>query len=121
MLKLSQALVDRIYQESPLSSLLEAKGYSDQRQYPRKHAILRKMIEEDPDSFFVDSRDEGIVGLTHKPTGFRIHMPLPEVPPEFRTAYEDGQTKAAADEKRAQTKLTVRRLINITARRLVTR
>lgn len=59
-----------------LLKLLQAKAHSDRRQYLNKHGILRSLITNDPTSFVIDSRDPGgIVGLTHVPTKFRIHMP----------------------------------------------
>lgn len=65
---------------SALQQLKKAKAYSDVRDYPRKVAILRSLIQESPEDFFIDSRDKGIVGVTHKPTGFRIHMPYSAYP-----------------------------------------
>jgi hypothetical protein len=65
---------------SALQQLKKAKAYSDVRDYPRKVAILRSLIQESPSDFSIDSRDKGIVGVTHKPTGFRIHMPSSAFP-----------------------------------------
>lgn len=58
-----------------LSELLIAKAESDRRNYPAKHAILRRLLAGQPSEFEEDSRSKGIVGLTHKPTRFRIHAP----------------------------------------------
>lgn len=63
-----------------LSQLMEAKRESDRRNYKRKHSILRRLIEDNPDAFSVDSMSRGIAGLTHNPTGFRLHMPGTAVP-----------------------------------------
>lgn len=56
-----------------LARLLQAKQYSDQRDYGNKHHVLRQLITERPDEFMIDSEQGDIVGLTHKPTGFKIH------------------------------------------------
>jgi hypothetical protein len=58
-----------------LAELLTAKAESDRRNYAAKHAILRRLLTGAPDDFFEDSRARGIVGVTHRPTGFRIHAP----------------------------------------------
>ena len=67
-----------------LAQLLNAKGESDRKNYPAKHNILRDMIKRDPGSFRIDSEEGGIYGLTHVPTGFRIHMPRAAAPPELK-------------------------------------
>lgn len=58
-----------------LEDLKKAKAFSDARQYEQKHLIMRTMIETDPDEFEVDSEAEGIMGITHTPTGFQMHLP----------------------------------------------
>jgi uncharacterized membrane protein (UPF0127 family) len=64
---------------SELKQLLAAKAHSDKGQYEAKAAMLRKLIAESPKDFMVDSRKGGIYGLTHIPTGFRIHLPKIQV------------------------------------------
>lgn len=67
---------------SAISELKRAKEHSDKRQYGVKHQIIKKMMTDDPDAFFIDSDDgKGIVGVTHKQTGFRFHMPAGKVKP----------------------------------------
>lgn len=63
-----------------LSQLMEAKRESDRRNYKRKHSILRRLIAGSPQDFEVDSMAKGIAGITHRPTGFRLHMPGKAVP-----------------------------------------
>lgn len=59
-----------------LPQLMLAKMYSDRKHYLRKNAILRSLISKSPNDFVIDSEQpDGIVGLTHSPTKFRIHMP----------------------------------------------
>lgn len=60
---------------SNLSDLKKAKQYSDVRQYKQKHDLIRKMVTATPTEFYVDSDKNGITGLTHASTGFRIHVP----------------------------------------------
>jgi superfamily II DNA or RNA helicase len=67
-------------QDRPLDALLAAKKESDRRNYPAKHAILRKLIKQSPGDFMIDSEEGNIYGVTHIPTGFRIHMPRSEAP-----------------------------------------
>jgi hypothetical protein len=59
--------------KSTLDSLLKAKRLSDKKRYDEKTEILRKLMAEKPDEFFVDSRLGQFYGVTHRPTGFRIH------------------------------------------------
>lgn len=60
---------------SALSDLKKAKQYSDARQYDQKHQLIHQLVRESPSEFFIDSEKDGIVGLTHELTGFRIHVP----------------------------------------------
>jgi len=76
--------------DRPVSKLLKAKAYSDVKEYDAKHSILHEMISKDPQDFYIDSERGNIYGLTHTPTGFKIHVP--------RNVVEDLQLarKAAA-------------------------
>lgn len=65
---------------SPLSRLMEAKRRSDVRDYDGKTSIVRELIKEYPRAWEVDTPPQnGILGLTHTPTGFRLHMPAKAV------------------------------------------
>lgn len=59
----------------PVQRLQEAKAYSDRGDYPSKHRIIRQMMEESPADFAIDSQQGDILGITHKPTGFKLHVP----------------------------------------------
>lgn len=62
----------------PLSLLLQAKMESDRRNYPAKHRIMRDLLMKRQGEFAVDSDNgKGIVGITHQPTSFRMHLPRP--------------------------------------------
>lgn len=66
---------------SPLQQLIRLKQLSDQGRYRDKSQIARALITSRPDEFFIDSDDHPYVyGLTHRPTGFRFHLPRHEVP-----------------------------------------
>lgn len=64
-----------------IRELLTAKLESDRRNYAAKHSRLRAAILAAPQEFVVDSDQDGLVGLTHIPTGFRSHLPKQAVPP----------------------------------------
>ena len=70
--------------ESDLRLLGKAKMESDRRNYGAKKDIIRRLIFQAPQNFAVDSQQDGISGITHTPTMFRLHMPSNAVPPAIR-------------------------------------
>jgi len=70
----------KLVRHSKLDQLLQAKAESDRRNYKAKHAIMRKLIAAAPAEFMIDSMADGLVGLTHIPTGFRMHLPIKVLP-----------------------------------------
>lgn len=64
-----------IPENSQVLQLLAAKQESDRRNYKAKHHILQRLTAMNPAAFKVDSQKGGIVGLTHQPSGFRMHAP----------------------------------------------
>lgn len=80
----------------PVDRLLEAKSHSDRGDYSSKHRILRQMMEDNPADFTIDSEAGDILGITHKPTGFRLHVPRivastpPSMPPVKKVAAADA-------------------------------
>jgi hypothetical protein len=72
-----------------VAELLKAKEESDRRNYAAKHDILRKLIKKSPSEFKIDSEEGGIYGITHIPSGFKIHIPKSAVPEELRGEPED--------------------------------
>jgi uncharacterized membrane protein (UPF0127 family) len=91
---------------SVLEKLKEVKALSDKRQYPAKHSRAMALITKYPNKFFIDSEGDGIVGVTHRPTGFRFHLPkqvltgvelekTAEVPMLLDMQVTDGETKKA--------------------------
>jgi len=88
---LEAAALQRLSRQDMLAALLEAKRESDRRNYAAKTAILRKLLHSNSDEFLLDSEKDGMVGLTHQPLSFKIHMP--------RTALPDGITLKQAQEQ----------------------
>lgn len=72
------ATLNQKYLEKPVAvrGLKLAKAYSDVGDYGNKHAVMEQLLRARPGEFDVDSRADGIVGLTHRPTNFRIHVPV---------------------------------------------
>ena len=61
---------------SALSELLQAKQESDEKKYHHKQTRLRKLMIQHPEDFVITTKDsKGIYGITHNPTGFRMHLP----------------------------------------------
>ena len=63
-----------------LEALLRAKMHSDLGQYEHKNAILRQLMMDYPEEFIVDDTEGKHHGITHLPTGFRLHT-APKVIP----------------------------------------
>jgi hypothetical protein len=63
----------------PLVRLLRAKALSDAGDYRGKAEIVRAMVAEAPHEWVVDSDAGHVVGLTHVPLGFRLHLPKREL------------------------------------------
>lgn len=58
-----------------LDELRTAKTHSDRREYARKHEILRRLIAQSPQDWYVDDPKPKYKGVTHTPTKFRFHAP----------------------------------------------
>jgi 8-oxo-dGTP pyrophosphatase MutT (NUDIX family) len=71
----------KLAKSETMRQLIEAKQLSDKNDYDGKNKILGKLMGKYPKQFKVDSITNGkYVGLTHKPSGFRIHAPRTLVP-----------------------------------------
>lgn len=90
-----------------LETLLAAKAESDRKNYAAKHALVRKLIQQQPDQFAIDSDDgTGFLGLTHVPTGFKMHMPAGAIPvPVEKSALDELAWGAFPHEVERLTKL----------------
>ena len=73
-----------------ITALLEAKKESDRKNYSAKHDILRKMIKEHPEEFLTDSEKNNTYGITHVPTGFKMHIPKTALPRKESMATTPG-------------------------------
>lgn len=64
-----------------LLKLIEAKKKSDARDFTSKNHIIQTLTHKNPTHFKVDSRlNRNYVGLTHIPSGFKIHAPKKILP-----------------------------------------
>ncbi len=64
-----------------LEALKRAKALSDRRSYAAKHELLRGLMQESPADWLIDSNANGkFPGITHKPTGFRLHTLRTTIP-----------------------------------------
>jgi len=82
---------------SIVKELLKAKKHSDNMSYHEKTQIVRRLLEKHPGQFKIDSRQTHTVGLTHKPSGFRIHLTKGGLPLKFikHQSLYGGMQKAA--------------------------
>jgi 2'-5' RNA ligase len=69
---------------SDLSRLKGIKADSDRGDYDSKVAKLMKMMTSRPQDWRVDDRSGPNWGVTHVPTGFRLHMPAMAVPGQVK-------------------------------------
>lgn len=82
----------------PIDSLLQAKDHSDKKQYGAKNRIMALMMYKTPDEFLVDSDDGKFLGITHAPTGFRMHLPKNIVPAVVRSNTMDSKAASIYEE-----------------------
>lgn len=74
---------------SPLEDLITAKGHSDKGDYGSKTHLVRNLLHKFPKDFVVDTPEGQFVGITHVPTGFKMHISRAVVPLElFKTQRE---------------------------------
>jgi len=78
-----------------LAALQQAKAYSDAGQYGEKHRLMRGLLGIVPDEFYVDEDRDNYLGLTHRPSGFRIHLPRAVVPAAVRRSATEAAEKVA--------------------------
>ena len=77
-----------------LPALRAAKEHSDAGDYSMKHKLIRQNMRRHADDWSIDSDDgKGIVGVTHIPTGFRLHMPKGIVDPAVLRYHNATQPK----------------------------
>ncbi|NDB66000.1 MAG: hypothetical protein EB168_10115, partial [Euryarchaeota archaeon] len=71
----TQQMEEALKSGSVLPNLLRAKSDSDQGDYQAKHDGMRSLMWQHPQDFMIDSIEGQIVGITHKPTKFKVHLP----------------------------------------------
>jgi hypothetical protein len=77
-----------------LKQLLEAKKRSDRNDYRGKNEILSELLKKHPDQFRVDQLlNDKYVGLTHKPSGFKIHTTRSLIPTGIEHNYTKTKTQ----------------------------
>lgn len=73
--------ITKLAKSIELQRLIEAKKKSDNKEYQSKNKIIQDLLAKHPRDFKIDSLlDKNYVGLTHKPTGFKIHAPRTLIP-----------------------------------------
>lgn len=97
VLDIEAAALQPLTKRDMLARLLEAKRESDRRNYPAKTAIINKLLQTNPDEFFIDSEDRGIAGLTHEPLNFKIHVPLADIENRAKLRRQLRKEAAAQD------------------------
>ena len=71
----------KIAKSLQLKKLIEAKKFSDKNEYGSKNTIIADILSKYPKEFKVDQLlNDKYVGLTHKPSGFKIHAPRSLIP-----------------------------------------
>jgi hypothetical protein len=81
--------------QQTLNTLQTAKTHSDKKEYPQKAKLMYKLMREHPEEFSVDASEKGHPGVTHNPTGFRMHVPWAYVPANVGAQVKS--TKEASD------------------------
>lgn len=77
-----------------LKRLIAAKKLSDKNDYVGKNTILRELLQEYPKQFRVDQiLNDKYVGLTHKPSGFKIHTARALIPTGIEHTYDRATAK----------------------------
>jgi len=83
-----------------LDELLAIKDLSDQRRYKEKHLAIQKLLAQVPSAWKHDSNQGPMAGITHKPTGFKYHVP-PEVLAVLKRAQRMEEARIVQEHMRA--------------------
>lgn len=85
-----------------MNALMQARQHSAQakEEYKKKTAIMAAALARYPEEFIVD-QDGRMSGITHLPSGFRIHVPREVIPKGVKRVFqedeeEDTEIKSAA-------------------------
>lgn len=80
-----------------INTLIKAKGHSDKKQYAAKNSVMAAMMHSNPDEFIVDSDNGKYLGITHTPTGFKMHLPRTVVPAAIQVGTLDKSASLEDD------------------------
>jgi len=75
-----------------MNALMQARRHSSQakEEYKKKTAIMAAALARYPDEFIVD-QDGRMSGITHLPTGFRIHVPKEIIPQGVKRVFQEDE------------------------------
>jgi hypothetical protein len=75
-----------------MHALMQARKHSAQAkdEYKKKTAIMAAALARYPDEFIVD-QDGRMSGITHMPTGFRIHVPREVIPKNVKRVFQENE------------------------------
>lgn len=75
-----------------MHALMQARRHSSQakEEYKKKTAIMAAALARYPDEFIVD-QDGRMSGITHLPTGFRIHVPKEIIPQGVKRVFQEDE------------------------------
>lgn len=81
---------DEIKSAADMHALMQARKHSAQakEEYKRKTAIMAAALAKFPDEFIVD-QDGAMSGVTHLPSGFRIHVPRKVIPSNVKRVFQE--------------------------------
>lgn len=78
----------------PLTQLRQAKSHSDAKRYGLKHKLLQRMMRQAPGDWIVDQPGVHHPGVTHVPTGFRLHTNRRTIPSAVKVAATPDYVRA---------------------------
>jgi DNA-directed RNA polymerase beta subunit len=75
-----------------MHALMQARRHSSQakEEYKKKTAIMAAALARYPEEFIVD-QDGRMSGITHLPTGFRIHVPREVIPKNVKRVFQEDE------------------------------
>lgn len=75
-----------------MRALMQARRHSSQakEEYKKKTAIMAAAMARYPDEFIVDQAGR-MSGITHLPTGFRIHVPREVIPSNVKRVFQEAE------------------------------
>jgi hypothetical protein len=75
-----------------IDELREAKEHSDNKRYPQKTEILRRLMAKAPKDWHVDDPKPYHKGITHTPTSFKFHVEPTAIPESVKAAYRQQRS-----------------------------